>query len=242
MTVDARLERLYQQIELVRGIGDPNRRRLCIMSFVAFLTGEAHTDRPSTVSSLIRRFAMVINDEMPDSLRQRLKSFAPRLIGTKDDEDHARAQLLVDAAQVEILPRIAEDFGRTITPSRCAINGKGPCKQPVTLHELAEKVAGFGTSPGTYNCEDMAAALAQLLAHCGKAAPASLGDWYWLKAIDLLDRLSDFTTGRPRPEICPERLVSLEAFLTRRSEMQQHKMRAAAAFARVRSFIPAFMR
>ena len=80
MTIDAQLEHLYQQIELVRGSGDPKHRRLCIMSFVAFLNGEPHTDNPTTASSLIRRYAMVINDEMPDSLRQRLKPTIPSQI------------------------------------------------------------------------------------------------------------------------------------------------------------------
>ena len=87
MTVDERMEQVYQQIELVRGVGDRRRAKLCIMSFVALLAGESHTDSPDTASAVLRRFAITINDEMPADMRQRLKPFAPRIIGTRDQWD-----------------------------------------------------------------------------------------------------------------------------------------------------------
>jgi hypothetical protein len=37
MSVNLRAERLYDQVELVRGIGSRNRGQLCIISFVAYL-------------------------------------------------------------------------------------------------------------------------------------------------------------------------------------------------------------
>ena len=54
MTVDERMEQVYQQIELVRGVGDRRRAKLCIMSFVALLAGESHTDSPDTASAVLR--------------------------------------------------------------------------------------------------------------------------------------------------------------------------------------------
>ena len=64
MNVNAAMERLYERVELVRGVGDRWRGQLCLMSFVALLAGEAHSDSPLTASSVIRPFGMVINDEM----------------------------------------------------------------------------------------------------------------------------------------------------------------------------------
>jgi hypothetical protein len=246
MAVDTQLERLYQQVVLVRGAGDRRRGRLCIMSFVAFLAGEGHTDNPRTVSGLIRRYAMPINDEMPDHLRHRLKSFAPRLIGTKDGQDPARAALLLEAARTDILPRIAQDFGHTATEAGCVRHDGKDGRKLESLHELVKKIVYLGSpedrSTRSSASEDVAATLAHLLAHCAMAAPPSLGDWYWLKAIELLDRLCDVGADHPRPELHSDRLVSMEAFLNRRAEIQQRKVRAVATLARVRSLMPAFMR
>lgn len=242
MTINAQLERLYQQIELVRGSGDPKRRRLCIMSFVAFLTGEAHTDNPSTASSLIRRYAMVVNDEMPDGLRQRLKAFAPRLIGTNDGEDLARAQVLAEAARGEILPRVESDFGlrrsstKEVAPKPC----KSTRKQATTLQELVDKVAGLAAPASTWASDSLPSELAKLIVHCGKCVPGARGEWYWLKAIDLLDRLCDVTGDQTRPVVQPERLASIEAFLTRNDEAQPHPLGAVAALARVRNLLSSF--
>lgn len=243
MTIDTRLEHLYQQIELVRGIGNIQSHRLCIMSFVAFLTGEAHSDSPSTVSSLIRRYAIVVNDEMPNRLRQRLKSFAPRLIGTRDGEDLARARLLVEAARTEILPRLMEDsrrpnprFSRTLW-----FAPKGHQKTSAALRELTDKVANFTVQADPAVCEEIASVVGQLLSQCARVAPMPFRDWYWLKAIDLFDRLCDVVGGQPRPEIRSECLASAEAVLDRRSEIPQHQMLVFNALRRLRSLMPLLM-
>jgi hypothetical protein len=112
------------------------------------------------------------------------------------------------------------------------------------LIDLRDKVASLvqqarpATSMSGY--EEVASVLARLLAHCAKTAgsPAHR-DWYWLKAIELLDRLCDAGTGRLQLELHPERLASLEAFLKRREEVQQRRTRVAAALVRARSLIPA---
>ncbi|MGH7191194.1 MAG: hypothetical protein ACREF0_18650, partial [Acetobacteraceae bacterium] len=70
MVVDERLERLYEKVELVKGAGDPSQGKLCVMSFVALLAGEGHSDRPRTASPLIRELAVRINDAMPRAMRQ----------------------------------------------------------------------------------------------------------------------------------------------------------------------------
>src|SRR3954447_1181222 len=95
MDLNLRLQRAFDRVELVSGtIGNPGDGRMCLMSLVAFLAGEDHSDAPGCASPLIQAFAVQINDHMPDAARQRLKPFAPRIIGTNDGLDGARVQVL----------------------------------------------------------------------------------------------------------------------------------------------------
>ncbi|WP_270939141.1 hypothetical protein, partial [Falsiroseomonas oryzae] len=106
MHLDLRLERALERVELVTGVGTRDAGRMCVMSLVACLAGEEHTDSPSCASQLIRAFAIPLNDNMPHAVRQRLKPFAPRILGTQDGQDTVRAELLRRALAEEILPRL----------------------------------------------------------------------------------------------------------------------------------------
>ena len=75
------------------------------MSLVAFLAGEPHSDAPGCASPLIQTFAVLVNDHMPHAARQRLKPFAPRIIGTDDGFDPVRAAVLRHALAEEILAK-----------------------------------------------------------------------------------------------------------------------------------------
>src|SRR4051812_15120531 len=71
MDLDLRLQRSLNRVELVGGtIGNPGDGRLCLMSLVAFLAGEDHSDAPGCASPLIQAFAIRINDNMPHAARQ----------------------------------------------------------------------------------------------------------------------------------------------------------------------------
>ncbi len=98
-------QRVLDRFELVSGIGDPDQGTACVMSLVAHLAGEGRTDRPACASPLIRHFAIPINDRMPPEARRRLKPFVPRLIGTIDGLDGARAEVLRRALVEVVLPR-----------------------------------------------------------------------------------------------------------------------------------------
>ena len=106
MSLDLRLQqqRVLDRFELVGGIGEPSEGTACIMSLVAQLAGEGHTDRPRCASPLVREFAIPVNDHMPREARQRLKPFAPRIIGTDDGLDGVRAAILRQALAEEIPP------------------------------------------------------------------------------------------------------------------------------------------
>jgi hypothetical protein len=194
---DIQLEQLYQQAYLVRGAGNRTLGEFCIMSLIALLSGEEHTDQPSGVSDVIRRFAITINDRMPDHLRQRLKPFAPRLMGTKDGRDDQRIALVLAAVHQEILPRAAADqlCGQ---PSLNRQPGKSRLLAAISNFRhpnvwLARLTGGPVWSADPPDPDNIANATAQLLAHCAEIVGKNRGEWYWLKAVDLLDRIADVT-------------------------------------------------
>ncbi len=118
MDLDLRLQRALDRVELVGGsIGDPGEGRMCLMSLVAFLAGEPHSDSPGCASPVIQAFAVALNDHMPRAARQRLKPFAPRIIGTDDGFDRLRTAVLRQALAEEIPP---EAPASPVTRARCA--------------------------------------------------------------------------------------------------------------------------
>ncbi len=55
MDLDPGLQRALDRVELVSGsIGDPGDGRRCLMSLVAFLAGEDHSDAPGCCCSGVR--------------------------------------------------------------------------------------------------------------------------------------------------------------------------------------------
>src|SRR4051812_46855591 len=85
MDLDLHLQRSFDRVELVSGtIGNPGDGKMCLMSLVAFLGGEEHSDSPECASPLIQAFAVRINDNMPHKLgsasrRLRRASSAPTM-------------------------------------------------------------------------------------------------------------------------------------------------------------------
>jgi hypothetical protein len=219
MTLDLRLQRAFDRVELVSGVGDPNRGTMCLMSFVAYLAGEGHTDYPSCASPLIRSFVIPVNDHMPRGVRQRLKPFAPRIIGTSDGLDRARAEALRRALAEEILPRA---FGQLASPPAMQIGQTGRFRRFWTglrrrqlLHRIGRLLEGAGSGGHRSSYEvELASAAGHLLGLCAQGGPdAGEADWYWAQAIGLLDRLCD--VGPPKRQgasgVRAERLTRLEA-------------------------------
>ncbi len=231
MIVDERLERLYRQVELVRGAGEPKSGKLCVMSFVAFLAGEVHSDRPAAASPLIRELVVRINDAMPQEMRQELKPFVPRILGTNDGCDGRRAAILRLAAETDILPRICRDF--IVSDDRRGWRRTGK------FRELSEKLFGLtscsNNSVETLRDAKLGAAVADLLCYCAINAPgANSGRWYWEKAIDVLDRVCDIRGDNPMPKIDEARLRQLEEILTSRGDSRQRAMNTTNVVGRFR--------
>ncbi|MFT3976599.1 MAG: hypothetical protein QM688_05725 [Sphingomonas bacterium] len=196
MTTSIALERLFNTIELSRGKGRRRDNELCLMSFVALLAGEPHGDEPKTASPFIRNFAVRLNDHLPDDQRQRLKYFAPRILGTRDHCDNQRVELMRAAFENEIVPRLDADGAmRWMSPAVLA-RVTSFAAEPISA--TAPKLSLIGRLRYAPDLEYRRAALAaaDLLIFCVHHAPeVEQRDWYRTKMIELLDRICD--VGRP---------------------------------------------
>ena len=206
------LEGLYQQVELVKGPGDPRTGRLCVMSFVAFLAGEGHSDRPATASPLIREFAVRVNDAMPTRMRQNLKPFVPRILGTNDGCDAMRSAALRRIAEKELLPRVSCDFS--------GLDQRWNWRRKEQLSELKAQLAQLLAAPeaedDSYVQKKLAAFAAGFLCWCaGEGENPNVRSWYWMKAIDVLDRLCDIRASQAVPEPSETRIAELRQVLSR---------------------------
>lgn len=183
MSVEVAFQRLYDRVELITGVGDARLGKVCIMSFVSLLAGEAFGDRPKCASQVIRKFAIPVNDRMDTAQRQRLKPFAPRIVATNDGHDAARAALLHRAVMEEVLPAVAAD-------------GLDPADTPAAARRLGERAAlnlwhiHTAWAEGRHDvlakeCGHLLAALSERETEPGPRA------WFWSKAVELLDRLCD---------------------------------------------------
>jgi hypothetical protein len=186
------LQHILDRVELVCGVGDPEQGTACIMSLVALLAKEPHTDRPLCASPVIRAFAIPINDHMPTEVRGRLKPFAPRIMGTNDALDPWRAEVLIDALTEHVLPRLhaPDHTGHTAATSRFRrfwfrLGRLGLQRRIARLLSEAKRGERHSFVP-------LARATGQLLALCARDAQNKVdAEWYWHAAIGLLDRLCD---------------------------------------------------
>jgi len=198
MSVDLREERLYQQVDLVRGAGSRLRGELCIMSLVAYLADEQHTDRPRTASPFVRNFAIQLNDGAPTALRQDLKPFAPRIMGTNDGHDLQRALLVYRVVIEEVWPRAERDavivWDDVVPEPR--INGlrsfattlrRRSAKLSLTAHFRALRDAHERG-----DCLMIGTLAGRLLVELVQRVP-TLQQWCWSKALELLDLLCDLS-------------------------------------------------
>jgi hypothetical protein len=111
MSHETNVDNLFRQVELVPRVGERRESELCVMSLVALMAGDRHTDRPATACPVIASFGIKINDTVDCDTRQGLKLMAPRIIGTNDGRKNERAWLLVRVCVNEVFPYLMEDAG-----------------------------------------------------------------------------------------------------------------------------------
>ena len=76
----------FGPIHLSTGSHEDPQSGMCFMEMVAFMNGEAWSDRPDCACPVIAGYCRAINDLMPQEWRDKLQKFVPRLIGTVSDE------------------------------------------------------------------------------------------------------------------------------------------------------------
>ena len=76
------LETLVLQI----GQHEANETEMCVMEAVAYIAGEPWSDKPQCASRAIAYFLRAYNDSVNDEVRQSLKQYIPRLIGTRGSD------------------------------------------------------------------------------------------------------------------------------------------------------------
>jgi hypothetical protein len=82
---------------LAEGQHDRPEDGMCAMEWAAYVAGEPHTDQPVCVSPVLRSFCISLNDAWDDDMRQRLRPYLARCIGTAGDGmDRERGFLALD--------------------------------------------------------------------------------------------------------------------------------------------------
>ncbi|NKB49072.1 MAG: hypothetical protein GKS02_06880 [Alphaproteobacteria bacterium] len=214
MNTDFAHQRLYDSVSLVPRVGNRGDNELCVMSLVALLAGERHTDRPSAACPVIATFAIKVNDGIDCDARQALKPFAPRIIGTRDGLARGRAWVLVNGILGEVLPRWAEDSGQNVSAELLAqLRVSSQSFDADELHDLFGLVRSHAQSLGLdrsrlndirYLLRACARGSDELVANsCASIIsdfarhPVNAEDsgWYWNKAIELIDRICDVGDG-----------------------------------------------
>lgn len=245
MSVNLQLEHLYDRIDLVRGAGNPRHGRLCIMSFVAYLAGEPHGDRPIVASPIIRYFAIQLNDGAINEWRQELKPFAPRILGTNDGQELARGELLYRAIKDEILPTARAEFG----PVREEDEWNGNMETSSTPYAPTAVVNGHEALKAlmrhinrTYQRKDYlslatwAGNLVVVLSRCGQSP--SVRRWYWAKGLELLDRLCEVGAEQRVRSISEDRLGQLRTRAEGRRASKERIQGAVGEAHKARRTIP----
>ena len=203
------VETLFRQLELVPRVGERRENELCVMSLVALLAGERHTDRPATACPVIGAYAIKINDTVDCDTRQNLKLLATRIMGTNDGRKDERAWLLARVCVNEVFVYLMEDTG---APASVIVDLP---KMPVEMDSSFDfkqlssdlQIVGrhFGMARGGLadfrylmracargSAEFVAAAAAVTIVDSARLADVPLDDnRYWDIAINLFDRLCD---------------------------------------------------
>jgi len=210
------VQRLYDSVDLINRVGDRSQRQLCVMSLVALLAGEPHSDRPQCACPVIAAYAVKLNDALDDDVRQRLKPYAPRIIGTRNGHAAERARFLVAAILRDIAPRLFAPDTPDTARHAAALQLRPDESPEVAARRLAgalrRAVADGALTRG--RCSDLryllrafgrespelvASAAAVLLANSARLAdhPAQTR-WYWDYATSLLDRACDIGPSATR--------------------------------------------
>jgi hypothetical protein len=179
--------------ELGKGSHDTRETGMCAMEWVAYIAGEEHSDSPVCVDPVLRRFGMGLNDALPDDMRQRLRPYLARMIGTAGDgRSEERRWALADWA-VRFAAAEAQDVtGRKDLGDKLRALPEVTAETKDEAIEVARAVRDGRRAANAYAAAAYAAAAyANAAADAADAAAARRHMWERLlpSALDLLDRL-----------------------------------------------------
>jgi hypothetical protein len=148
---------------------------------------------------------------MPRAARQRLKPFAPRIIGTRDGLDGVRAAILLHALAEGVLAGApGQDLARAAAPPDGGAFAKLRRLWRWLRGDERQRLLHFALSRG--DGVELAREAARLIARSARrAADARERERHWNAAIGLLDRLCDVGAPLRRGSgVRAERLAQLE--------------------------------
>ncbi len=97
--------------ELSSGSHPPNSGAVCAMEMVAFMERLPHSDRPPCTCPVLATYVRSLNDNMPDSERQRLKPILTRLVDTVNpDLEAKRAEHFAMSVATKLVPIALDGF------------------------------------------------------------------------------------------------------------------------------------
>lgn len=215
------------RFDLVTGSGDRQDSELCVMSLVALMSGDRHTDRPATACPVIAAFVIKINDAIDCDTRQDLKPLAYRILGTNDGLGRDRAWLLARECVNDVFARILENLG---APGNVVANlPRMPLRvnTDFDIKGLSRELQGVGRSYGVERSrlfdlryllralhsghdELVASAAAVMMVDSARLIDAPVAqNIYWNKAVDMFSQLCDIgESAQSSPHVIEERLMA----------------------------------
>ena len=148
---------------------------LCAMEAVAWLEGVKHSDSPSCTCPVIAAFVRSINDRMPDSDRQKLVAYLPRLVGTVSPEhEQERAEYLAWHAITVVVPGVLERAGLKHHAATLRGLGRHDWEAAANAADAAAAAASCATAAArAANAADNAARAASYAARAASYAAAA---------------------------------------------------------------------
>src|SRR3954468_5054413 len=151
----------------------------CAMEWVAYVAGEDHSDHPVCVSPMLQAFCISFNNALDTEMRQRLRPYLARCIGTAGDGlDEDRAWMATDWLIREFTPAWLDLAG--LHNHAFNLRSLGRVLSAETLKSARPTLDKAGTASAAAR----AAAGDAAWAAAGDAARAAAGDAAWGAAGD----------------------------------------------------------
>ena len=118
-----------------------------LMEAVSDFAGEPWSNSPSGTSPVIAAYARSLNDWLPDDVRQRLKAYIPRLVGTAEpDLELRRAFACADAAVRVFAPLAFKAAGLVEEAARLGVLAPVDRESAESARSAAESAESAGRS------------------------------------------------------------------------------------------------